>query len=70
MKVTPNPPPVAVVEFQAASDVPAVKDPPPVTPAKAPKAVPAGILVKAIANCAAVVPNTPAVHVKPLKVSD
>jgi hypothetical protein len=62
---------MAVVVFQPTSDVPAVKDPPPLIAAKAAKPVLAGIpaplLEKAIANCCAVVPNTPAVQVKPLK---
>ena len=73
MTVTPNPPTVAVVVFHATSEVPAVKDPPPLIAAKPAKPVLAGIpaplLEKAIANCCAVEPNTPAVQVNPLKVS-
>ena len=41
--VTPNPPTVAVVVFHATSEVPAVKDPPPLIAAKPAKPVLAGI---------------------------
>ena len=71
--VTPTPLLVSALMLHAASDVPAVNDPPSPTPflaPKAPLAVPAAILEKAVATCCAVDPLAPAVHVNPLKVTD